>query len=75
MLSSTGYEAVGYFRSRYQPQTETHPDIQLLLATSLFGSALSNDRLKTIRAKLNMNSKVTRKNRIDMQTHAGNGRR
>jgi len=58
MLSSTGYEAVGYFRSRYQPENETHPDIQLLLVTSLYGSALSNDRLKILCTKLNMNNKV-----------------
>jgi len=58
MLSSTGYEAVGYFRSRYQPENETHPDIQLLLVTSLYGSALSKERLKTVRSKLNMNNKV-----------------
>ena len=58
MLSSTGYEAVGYFRSRYQPENETHPDIQLLLVTSLYGSALSNDRLKALRSKLNLNHKV-----------------
>ena len=70
MLSSTGYEAVGYFRSRYQPDNETHPDIQLLLVTSLYGSALSNDRLKTLRTKLNMNSKVTRKT-VQLYQHAG----
>jgi len=70
MLSSTGYEAVGYFRSRYQPDNETHPDIQLLLVTSLYGSALSNDRLKTLRTKLNMNSKVTRKT-LQLYQHAG----
>ena len=58
MLSSTGYEAVGYFRSRYQPENETHPDIQLLLVTSIYGSALSNDRLKALRSKLNLNYKV-----------------
>ena len=58
MLSSTGYEAVGYFRSRYQPENETHPDIQLMLVTSLYGSALSNDRLKALRSKLNLNHKV-----------------
>ena len=59
MLSSSGYEAVGYFRSRYQPENETHPDIQLVLVTSIFGSALSKDRLRTLRSKLNLNNKVT----------------
>ena len=65
MLSSTGYEAVGYFRSRYQPENETHPDIQLLLVTSLYGSALSSDRLKTLRSKLNLNHKATARDMSD----------
>jgi len=58
VLTSTGYEAVGYFKSRYQPENETHPDIQLLLLSSIYGSALSTDRLKTLRTKLGMNNKV-----------------
>jgi hypothetical protein len=58
VLTSTGYESVGYFKSRYQPPNETHPDLQLMLVTSIFGSALSVERLKSLRSRLNMNNKV-----------------
>lgn len=58
VLTSTGFESVGYFKSRYQPPNETHPDLQLMFVTSIFGSALSIERLRTMRTRLNMNNKV-----------------
>ncbi|ESO12711.1 hypothetical protein HELRODRAFT_159297 [Helobdella robusta] len=58
VLTTSGYEATGFFTSAIQPSNITYPFIQVHLFNSMLGTVMSEERLTAIKSRLNMNNKV-----------------
>lgn len=58
VLTSSGYEAAGFFPGERHSPSIGRPSVQLTLFNSLLGSVMSEDRLRTLKSRTNLNYKV-----------------
>ena len=75
VLTSSGYEATGFFPGDRQPTSTGRPSIQLILFNSLLGSVMSEDRLRALKSRINLNYKVGQSSAVVMMmmSYGGDG--